>query len=440
MESKHSKIGLWFMFFGLGAVALALLVGVLASIQFLYPQFITNIPFHKLRPLHVSLAVSWIFLAAVGGIYYYLPEETGSTLFSNPLARIQLFIFLGTGLAVIVSYLMGKFGGREYWEFPPAYAIPIIVSWILFGINYAQTVRKKKGKWPVYLWMWMTGIAFFFFTYLEANAWTIPYFRNNVVRELTVQWKAYGALVGSWNMLVYGTAIFVMTRISGNREMAHSKTAFLLYFLGLTNLMFGWAHHTYIVPSAPWVRHVAYIVSMSELLILGKIIWDWKSSLEAYRKHNHVLAYKFLVASDVWVFVNLVLALIMSVPAFNSFTHGTHITVAHAMGSTIGINTMILLASVFYALSVAGQKVKVYPVVFGYRLLNVFLAVFWSSLVLAGIGKGIRAKALGLNFSEMMEYISPYLHAFAYSGIGVMIGLGAILTVGMMALFKAVRS
>jgi nitric oxide reductase subunit B len=110
------------------------------------------------------------------------------------------------------------------------------------------------------------------------------------------------------------------------------------------------------------------------------------------------------------------------------------------MGSTIGINTMILLASVFYALSVAGQKVKVYPVVFGYRLLNVFLAVFWSSLVLAGIGKGIRAKALGLNFSEMMEYISPYLHAFAYSGIGVMIGLGAILTVGMMALFKAVRS
>ena len=40
----------------------------------------------------------------------------------------------------------------------------------------------------------------------------------------------------------------------------------------------------------------------------------------------------------------------MSIPAFNLYTHGTQITVVHAMGTTIGINTMIVLAGVFYCL------------------------------------------------------------------------------------------
>ena len=89
---------------------------------------------------------------------------------------------------------------------------------------------------------------------------------------------------------------------------------------------------------------------MTELYIFGKIIWDWRNSLEDWQKNRYCNAYRFLFAADIWVFVNLGLALIISVPAFNLFTHGTHITVAHAMGSTIGINTMILLASIFYVI------------------------------------------------------------------------------------------
>ncbi len=52
-------------------------------------------------------------------------------------------------------------------------------------------------------------------------------------------------------MLVYGTAIFVASRISENPKMARSRMVYGLYFLGLFNLMFGWAHHVYLVPSAP---------------------------------------------------------------------------------------------------------------------------------------------------------------------------------------------
>ncbi|HSY75912.1 MAG TPA: cbb3-type cytochrome c oxidase subunit I, partial [Bacteroidia bacterium] len=306
------------------------------------------IPFIKCRPLHVSLVVSWIFLSAIGGIYYYLPNYCGINWYSKKLPKVHFWLFVFTGIAILTCYLLGKFGGREYWEFPPMFAILIVISWLLFGFNYFKSIFKRAGQMPVYIWMWGTGIFFFLFTFLESYLWMFPYFRDNVVRDVTVQWKAYGALFGSWNMLVYGTAIFIMERISKNETVAKSKLAFLMYALGLTNLLFGWAHHIYILPNAPWIRYIAYAVSMSEWLILAKIIWNWRETLKSTKQYSSMLVYKFIMASDAWIFINLALAIAISIPAVNIFTHGTHITVAHAMGTTIGINTMILMASVVF--------------------------------------------------------------------------------------------
>jgi nitric oxide reductase subunit B len=307
-------------------------------------------------------------------------------------------------------------------------------------VNYFKTAFRTAGKWPVYLWMWGTGIFFFLFTFLEAHLWLLPFFRDNMVREITVQWKSYGALTGSWNMLVYGTAIFVAGKISEDPEIGRSKMAFAMYFLGLIGLMFGWAHHTYLVPSEPWIRHLAYIVSMSELLIFGKILWDWRASLNCYQKNLHCSAYRFFVAADFWVFLNLILAIIISVPAFNLFTHGTHITVAHSMGATIGINTMILLGSVYYVireelpLDVRARCTK--QVTTGFWITNIALGVFFTSLVLAGVGKGLASDEV---FQQMMTDIRPYLLAFAISGAALMVGLWILLLNAFRLLWQIIR-
>jgi nitric oxide reductase subunit B len=433
--------GLRFMQLGMLALAAGMLFGVIGGFQFVFPEFLQELLFTKTRPLHVSLVISWIFLIAIGGIYFYLPRQCNLPLFSARAVNWHFWVFLITGLAILGSYLSGHFGGREYFEFPPVLSIPIFLTWILFGVNYFRTALQDKGPWPVYYWMWGTGIFFFFITFSEAHLWLIPYFRDNMVRELMVQWKSYGALTGSWNMLVYGTALYLATKISGDETYARCKLAFALYFLGLFNLMFGWAHHTYLVPSETWIRTFAYVVSMTELFIFGKIIWDWRASLESWQINRHCNAYRFLFAADIWVFVNLGLALIISVPAFNLFTHGTHITVAHAMGSTIGINTMILLASIFYVIreelpteihSGCSKHLKV-----GFWMANISLGIFFTALVLAGVGKGLFD---GGSFQEMMLGIRPYLVAFTISGVGLMIGLWIILWHGFRLIGQTVRS
>jgi nitric oxide reductase subunit B len=432
-------VGLWFILLGLLALSGGMLFGAIGGFQFLYPEFLTELPFFKTRPLHVSLTVAWIFLAAVGGIYYYLPHHCGLRLFSTKAAWVHFTLFLVTGLAILYCYMTGQFGGREYWEFPAILSVPIFATWILFGINYFRTVRQRSGPWPVYFWMWGTGIVFFFITFSEAYLWLIPYFRETTVREISVQWKAYGAMVGSWNMLVYGTAIFVAEKISGDRKVATSKLAFGLYFLGLTNLMFGWAHHIYLLPSAPWIRDWAYIISMTELFILGKIIWQWKGSLTSFQKHQYCYAYRFLFAADLWIFLNLILALAISVPALNIFTHGTHITVAHAMGSTIGINTMILLASVFYV--VREEYTEELPngcstsVMAGFWLANGALLVFVIALILAGVGEGLHVET---SFQEMMLNVRPYLLVFAISGVGLALGLWTVLLTGFRLIYAII--
>ncbi|MBK9283024.1 MAG: cbb3-type cytochrome c oxidase subunit I [Sphingobacteriaceae bacterium] len=421
------ELGIVFIFFALMALIAGMFFGSISSFQFIYPEFLPQIPFYKTRPLHVSMVVSWIFLSAIGGIYFYLPKFCNLPLFSNKLAKLHLMLFIITGLIIIASYIYGQFGGREYWEFPPILSIPIFISWIIFGYNYFKTVIKKIGQWPVYMWMWATGICFFLITFSEAYLWLFPFFRDDPIRDLTVQWKAYGALVGSWNMLVYGTGIFLMEKIKGDSSLGHSKIAFLMYFLGFTNLLFGWAHHIYILPTQPWIRHLSYFISMTELIILVKIIWNWKKSISDSKKNFQHLSYKFIVASDFWILFNLILAILISIPAINVYTHGTHVTVAHAMGSSIGINTMILLSSVFfiikhvtnYTLTPKQEQLTKY----GFWILNISLFVFLASLIWSGIIKGVLIIENKLIFQEIMQTITPHLKIFTFSGIGLLIGI-----------------
>lgn len=280
----------------------------------------------------------------------------------------------------------------------------------------------------MYLWMWTTGILSFLFSYSESFLWLIPWFRDNVIRDITVQWKALGALVGSWNMLVYGTAFYLMEKISGHTEKSRSPQTFFFYFLGLTNLLFNWGHHTYIVPASPVIKQTAFIISMTELLILGNIIYQWKSTLNEMKRNYHLLPFRFLAAADFWIFLNLALAISISVPALNYYTHGTYITVAHAMGATIGINSMILIAALSYFFLPGKLQRTDKLLSTGFVITNIALFFFWGSMLTVGIIKAMRVSpGKSERFFEIMKQAEPAMKVFSLSGFGLMAGLMLII-------------
>jgi nitric oxide reductase subunit B len=164
---------------------------------------------------------------------------------------------------------------------------------------------------------------------------------------------------------------------------------------------------------------------MTELLILAHLILQWRKTMSAARKNYHIIPYRLLSFADVWIILNLILAIAISVPAWNYYTHGTHITVAHAMGATIGINTFLLMASVFYICKKEKEELleKQKPLI-GKSIIitNISLLIFWISLLGMGLVK-ISSRLNNEIFAAMMQKSSPWFHVFAYSGIVLMAGL-----------------
>ena len=430
-----------FLILALISLIFGMFFGLFSGMQYMLPDFLKELlPFSQMREFHVSLTLSWIILAAIGGVYFYTSKENKNGLANPNLQKWHFNLYVVTAVLIIISLFTGNMGGREYMTYSPYLYFPIILGWILFAINYYKTIVKNISQWPVYLWMWMTGILFMIITYTEAHLWVIPFFRDNVIRDVTLQWKSYGAMIGSWNMLVYGTAIYLMSKIKGDETIARGKVAFFFYFLGLTNLMFGWAHHTYIIPHKAWIRMLAYGISMTEWIIIGSMIIGWSKSLKSEQK-NSSHTYRWLMSTDVWLFLNLILALLISIPVINLFTHGTHITVAHSMGTTIGINTTILLASIFYIVSrnksFCMDKYK-RQLNFSFFLFHCSLFVFWSSLLYAGYQKGLWVNMTSPkpSFTEMYQSMMPSIHVLVTSGFCLFI---AVLLIAI-PMIRALRS
>ncbi|SDW78792.1 nitric oxide reductase, NorB subunit apoprotein [Aequorivita viscosa] len=423
----NSKMPIYFLVFAIISLVLGMCFGMTASFQYVMPEFLKDyFPFSKLRPFHATSVIAWIILAATGSIYFFLTYVEKFKLFSPVLGKLHFIIFLLTGTAIYYSYTFDYTEGREYFAFPSFLMIPILIGWILFGINYFKTLYQNMRGWPVYYWMWGTGIAFMTYHLMEAHFWLFDFFRLDFIKDFSVQWKSTGSFTGSWNMLVYGISIYLMSKIKSDTNVATNKVAFFFYFLGLTNLMFGWAHHTYLVPTQPWIRYVAYGISMTEWIVLASIIYNWKRSVLKVEKENHPMAYRFLLATDLWVFLNIILALLFSIPAINYFTHGTHITVAHSMGTTIGINTTILFSALFFIIH------HLYPqyntdrkwVKRGFIAFNISLFLFCASLFAAGVKRSYWMYVTKVGaFSEMEESMVIYYISFFIFGIGIFISL-----------------
>jgi nitric oxide reductase subunit B len=428
MKVRGIHIGNLFFLTSVSMLILGLAFGILSAITYVAPDFLKeSLGFVSLRPLHVSSAIFWIILGATGCVYSGV-KNVANTDPSNPASFVQWLLWIIAIGAILFSYFRKDFGGREYWEFNPVWALPILLAWVIFLFNYISIVRKVK-EWPVYMWMWFTGIVFFLFTFVENYLWLFPYFREHFITDTTIQWKVNGSLVGSWNQLLYGTAFFLMDKIAGNRSTGRNKVAFAMYFLGLFNLMFNWGHHIYTLPTEKHVKYIGYAVSMTEWIFFARIVYDWRKTLTAIRAGHPGMPYRFLMAADIWVFLNMAQAIAMSIPFINRFTHGTHITVAHAMGTTIGINSMILLAACFEFAHARVMEFDRRWLKISFWTFQFSLLLFWLSLNAMGIMKGYWQLSMHReSYSSMMLSLRPMFFVFISAGCGLFLSLGYFVT------------
>ena len=137
---KH-PIGSRYLYAALAFLCLGLFFGLLAGVYYIVPDARAWLPgFEMLRPLHVSAVLFWILLGATGCVYSAL-QAMGMRI-GGLAAQAQGWLWGIAAGGIFWSYLRGDYGGREYWEFNPVWAFPLVLAWLLFLYNFIRATRR----------------------------------------------------------------------------------------------------------------------------------------------------------------------------------------------------------------------------------------------------------------------------------------------------------
>jgi nitric oxide reductase subunit B len=361
---RSEKILLVMMASALSCVVLSLLFGALGALYYVpgisAKMVRGGVSLVQLRPLHTSFASAWLFLGAATGAYKYLFDTFGEPNDGDMRRfRAHMVCWGLAGLGVLITLSLGITSGREYIGFHPSISAAIWLGWALFAWTFFSKVRRGFFARPVYVYMWSVGILFFLYTFAEGHAWLLPFVRQHPVADLQIQWKSCGTLVASFNQMVYGCLIFVAVKKTGDERIAQSPATFGLFGIGLLNSFTNYTHHTYHLPQMHIVKWTAFVVSMLEIIILAGVFREVTAALTERRRlyHNSFsVTDRMFALSKRWNLFLLTLAIAISVPSWNALVHGTHVIMAHAMGSELAIDTYILLGVFAFLLATIFPK------------------------------------------------------------------------------------
>jgi len=435
----------WLGVLALGACSLTFLMGLPVALTYT-EQFTLlrewGITLQHLRPIHESCAFAWVFIGGVTIVHLWLVQAYGppdAAMRKRTLAMVLLWTAAGIG--ILTSLITGHFTGREYLGYSPWFSILIVLGWLLFAINFYQRVGFSLRGRPVYVMMWWLAIPLFLFTYAEAHAYLLEYVSLRPLRDLAIQWKSAGAHVGSFNLLAYGSLMFVACALRKSEDYAHSNTAFAFFTVGLLNTFTNYGHHTYHLPQSAWIHWVSFIVSMLELVILAKVFLDVGKLLKQdAAASEHPVISGFMRSATLWTFLMLTLSIIIAVPPLNALLHGTHAVSAHVMGSMVGIDSMILWAAMGYLVSRAlgpGHAILQTPSVRrALRLINICLFVFILIYLLRGASDGWSRYA-GAAAPDYSAFVALFPTLMILSGAGLMLSVLWILIHWIIGLVKS---
>jgi nitric oxide reductase subunit B len=389
---------------GLIAMAVTLVSGILGalySVPALAPSFqAIGLDLRQLRPIHTAFALAWIFLGGVAVVHRWLQDHGGvPTPGDRWRLRIQVGSWAIAGAGILLTLAMGIGSGREYVGFHPVFSAFILLGWICYVWNFFRVAGPGFFERPLYLTMWGVGMILFIVTFIEQHLYLLPSFFGNPVQDLQVQWKATGTLVGSFNLFVYGSVIYIGERISRDPKYGHSRLAYALFAVGLLNSFTNFAHHSYHLPQDHIVKWISFVVSMLEITILCRVVYELWKLVNATQEQAFCAARGSFAASKYWSVFILLSAVLISIPPLNAIIHGTYAVTGHAMGATIGIDTMILLGAIIWIL---GEHLQAREG----ELASSVLQTTRMKRILVGLNLGVGALVLWLHVSGVITGVS----------------------------------
>ncbi|MFQ5564355.1 MAG: cbb3-type cytochrome c oxidase subunit I [Parvularculaceae bacterium] len=403
----------YFFIIAAAAFVLSSIVGLGAALKTAAPDYTPPwIAFSIARPLHVFLAIAAV-LTGLQGLVLSLARpfriEWPARL---QIGAMAAFICIGT-----IAIMLGAGSGREYFSWPAFLSALLVMSmgvmvWRQFAGATALERRSPEGFWLIGLGGLLVTVSL-----IESELWRLDAVASDYVRNLTIQWHAIDGFFAGVNIALYGCAVYLMT---DKPKPLRRPTLFLVAGFGL---LFTFGHHHYVSPQPTFLKSLAFIASMIAVISFWRHLATYKVMHgDDYGARHFLLLWRSV---EFWTLVSIATGVFFAIPQFNLLVHGTYLIVAHAMGSMIGVNLLIIAAG---ALQKAHRPaVLIVPrILLGVRLVNLALVLIWIDLGAAGVVKGVMRVSGGYRdyqpIVDFLIYGFPLAGAILVAGISLLAG------------------
>lgn len=432
---------------------IAFTVGLLAALQLAYFQMNFNLEwltFGRIRPLHTNAAIfAFAGNAIFAGIYHSTQRLCKTRLFSDTLTWLHFWGWQAIIVAAAITLPLGFSQSKEYAELEWPLDIAIALIWVIFGLNFFMTLKKRREK-HMYVAIW-----FYIATIITV---AVLHIFNSV--EIPVSFlKSYPAYAGIQDALVqwwYGhnaVAFFLTTPFLGlmyyyipkaaNRPV-YSYRLSIIHFWALI-FIYIWAgpHHLLNTALPDWAQTLGMVFSV----MLWAPSWGGMiNGLLTLRGAWHLLrtspVIKFLVTAVTFYGMSTFEGPLLSIKSVSSLGHYTDWIIAHVHGGALGWNGFLTFGMLYYLVPRL-YNTKLYSI----KLANAHfwigltgILVYYISMWAAGITQGLMWMAIDdagrLVYPDFVETVTRIVPLYKVRAIGG----GLFIIGGLIMLYNLVKT
>jgi nitric oxide reductase subunit B len=416
---RSQRIAGWYIRAALPLFVLQVLFGLWLAANYVFPipQGIVDVfPFATARAIHTNLLVLWMLLGFMGGTYFVVPEETGSEIFSERLALVQLVLLLGTGVTAIVGFVFGWTKGRPLLEIPRPLSLVVVAAALIFLFNVGATMYRAR-RWTAIQGTLLGGLLFLALLYLFA----LPFYRNAVVDWYYWWWVIHLWVEGAWELITGALMAFVLLRLTGVDRTLVEKWLYVEVGLVLFTGIVGTGHHYYWI-GAPryWLWWGAAFSALEPVPILLMVIDTLRDVRERQLEIRNRLTWTYAVGCAIFHFVGAgVWGFIHTLPQINRYTHGSQVTAAHGHLAFFGAYALLNLTVFYFAMpqlrGFAAYDERRGRVAFW--TMCIAMLVMGVSFGIAGVVQSYVERVLGLGFMTAQGYMRLWLAITLTAGL-----------------------
>lgn len=418
-----------------------LLVGVIVSLQLIFPN-VLNITqfgsFGRLRPLHTNAVIfAFVGNGIFMGVYYSLQRLCKARMFSDVLSQIHFWGWQLIIVAAAITLPLGITTGKEYAELEWPIDIAIALIWVVFGINMIGTIIKRREK-HLYVAIWFYIATFVTVAVLHiVNSFELPvsmlksYSWYAGVQDALVQWWYGHNAVAFFLTTPYLGLMYYFMPKAANRPV-YSYRLSIIHFWALI-FLYIWAgpHHLLYTALPNWAQSLGVVFSF--MLIFpswGGMINGLLTLRGAWDRVRDDVILKFLVVAVTAYGMATFEGPMLSLKNVNAVAHFTDWVVAHVHVGALGWNGMLTFGILYWMIPRMFQTE-----LYSRKLANnhfwlatlgiIFWAVpmYWAGFTQSSMWKQFtEAGQLKYSFLETVTYLRPFYMMRSLGGTLFLLG------------------